>query len=163
MAALDESAVLEVFKLFDPDGSGIKIKEIGTVMRSLGLMTSEDQVRAFMAAATKKDKNFVQFQDFLGYANQAQSMEAASTGDVTKDLQGMKTGLLHFFDKLTPKQLRESPPDTVKIADLKHILSSAGEKMTEEEIEDMAREIRASCKVEDGRVNFDDFVSMLQA
>ena len=34
--------------------------------------------------------------------------------------------------QLTPKQLRESPLSTIKLADLKHVMSSVGEKMTED-------------------------------
>merc|ERR1719436_1731131 len=130
-------------------------------MRSLGLATTEKPLRKYVVEASKKDKQFVQFGDFLGYVREAQKDEAAqTTGDIESEMAGMKTGILHFFDKLNPKQIRESPPDSVKIADIKHILSSVGEKMSEEEIEDMAKEIRNSCKVEDGRVKFDDFVKI---
>ena len=66
MAVPDEE-VQEVFKLFDQDGSGIKIKEIGTVMRSLGLAASEAQLREFRTEAEQKDSAFVQFPDFLSY------------------------------------------------------------------------------------------------
>ncbi|CAE7284104.1 PCM1 [Symbiodinium pilosum] len=147
MAVPDEE-IEEVFKLFDQDGSGIKIKEIGTVMRSLGLAASEAQLREFRVEAEKKDPAFVQFPDFLGYVKRMETVEATKSSDVAKELEGMKVGLLYFFDKLTSKQIRESPPDSIKMADLKHIMSSVGEKMTEEEIEEMAREIRASCKME---------------
>ncbi|CAE7519892.1 PCM1 [Symbiodinium natans] len=161
MAVPDEE-IQEVFKLFDQDGSGIKIKEIGTVMRSLGLAASEAQLREFRAEAEKKDPAFVQFPDFLAYVKRMETVEATKSSDVAKEMEGMKVGLLYFFDKLTTKQIRESPPDSIKMADLKHIMSSVGEKMTEEEIEEMARDVRASCKMEDGRVNFADFVNLLK-
>merc|ERR1711953_1451618 len=132
-------------------------------MRSLGLATTEKQLREYVAEASKKDKNFVQFSDFIGYVREAQKVEASqTTGDIATEMAGMKIGILHFFDKLNSKQIRDSPPDSVKVADIKHILSSVGEKMSEEELEDMAREIRKTCKVEDNRVKFDDFVNMLQ-
>merc|ERR1712176_1723154 len=102
-----------------------KVKEIGTVMRSLGLATTEAQLRVYVSEAVKKDKNFVQFQDFCGFVNQAQKVEAAqSTGDIASEMRGMHLGILHFFDKLNPKQMRDNPPDSVKIADIKHLLSS---------------------------------------
>ncbi|CAE7838565.1 PCM1 [Symbiodinium sp. CCMP2592] len=131
MAVPDEE-IQEVFKLFDQDGSGIKIKEIGTVMRSLGLAASEAQLREFRAEAEKKDPAFVQFPDFLGYVKRTERVEATKSSDVGKEMEGMKVGLLYFFDKLTTKQIRESPPDSIKMADLKHIMSSVGEKMTED-------------------------------
>ena len=84
--------------------------------------------------------------------------QATKSVDVAKEMEGMKVGgwlqlgfspglffffspriflkvqigLLHFFDKLTTKQLRESPLSSIKVADLKHIMSSVGEKMTED-------------------------------
>mmetsp|Transcript_7112 Transcript_7112/g.15342 ORF Transcript_7112/g.15342 Transcript_7112/m.15342 type:complete len:165 (+) Transcript_7112:79-573(+) len=159
--ASDEDEIEEVFRLFDQDGSGAKVKEIGTIMRSLGLGTSEADVQEFMAEAAKKDKNFVQFADFLVFVKRAQSTETDHPVDVAKEMAGMKLGILHFFDKLNPKQIRDSAPDSVKIVDLKHILAAVGEKMSEEEIEEMAREIRTCCKVSDGRVDFSDFVTMI--
>mmetsp|Transcript_56369 Transcript_56369/g.121907 ORF Transcript_56369/g.121907 Transcript_56369/m.121907 type:complete len:165 (-) Transcript_56369:141-635(-) len=159
--ASDESEIQEVFRLFDQDGSGAKIKEIGTIMRSLGLGTSEAQVQEFMSEASQKDKNFVQFADFLAFVKRAETNETDHPVDVAKEMHGMKLGILHFFEKLNPTQIRESPPSTVKISDLKHLLAAVGEKMSEEEIEEMAREIRNTCKVTDGRVDFSDFVNMI--
>lgn len=162
MAVPEQEEIHEVFKLFDQDGSGIKIKEIGTVMRSLGIAASEAQLREFAVEAAKKDGTYVQFPDFMSYVKRAQTVEADKHVDVAKEMQGMKVGLLHFFDKMSQKQIRESPPETVKINDLKHLLSSVGEKMTEEELEEFARELRGSCRIQDGRVDFDDFVKLLQ-
>lgn len=162
MAVPEQEEIHEVFKLFDQDGSGIKIKEIGTVMRSLGIAASEAQLREFAVEAAKKDGTYVQFPDFNSYVKRAQTVEADKHVDVAKEMQGMKVGLLHFFDKMSQKQIRESPPETVKINDLKHLLSSVGEKMTEEELEEFARELRGSCRIQDGRVDFDDFVKLLQ-
>mmetsp|Transcript_9177 Transcript_9177/g.20444 ORF Transcript_9177/g.20444 Transcript_9177/m.20444 type:complete len:166 (+) Transcript_9177:141-638(+) len=158
---IEESEILECFKLFDQEGSGIKVKEIGTVMRSLGLVVTQAQLQEFAKEATAKDQNYVQFADFLAYARRAESSQADKQVDVKKEMPAMKTGMCHFFDKMSKKQMRDAPPDSVKIADLKHMLSAVGEKMSEEEIEEMAKEIRTNCKVNDGRVNFDDFVSML--
>eukprot|EP00933_Yihiella_yeosuensis_P062620 TRINITY_DN655_c1_g1_i2.p1 TRINITY_DN655_c1_g1~~TRINITY_DN655_c1_g1_i2.p1 ORF type:complete len:179 (-),score=44.84 TRINITY_DN655_c1_g1_i2:134-622(-) len=160
--AVPEEEVHEVFKLFDQDGGGIKIKEIGTVMRSLGLAVQEAQLQTFRAEAAQQDPNYVQWALFKEFVKKAETMEASTAVDVVKNTAGLKDGILHFFDKLPSKQIRESPPDNVKIADLKHLLSSCGDKMTEEEIEDMAREIRANCKTQDGRVDFEDFITLLR-
>mmetsp|Transcript_99890 Transcript_99890/g.298348 ORF Transcript_99890/g.298348 Transcript_99890/m.298348 type:complete len:163 (-) Transcript_99890:62-550(-) len=162
MALPEEAEIHEVFKLFDQEGSGIKIKEIGTVMRSLGLSASEAQLREFAAEAAKNGM-YVQFSDFMGYVRRAQTVEAGRSVDFAKEMGGMKTGIMHFFDKLSYKQIQDNPPDMVKVADIKHLLSSVGEKMSEEEIEEMSKEIRNTCKVQDGRVSFNDFVAMLQA
>eukprot|EP00927_Polykrikos_kofoidii_P073944 TRINITY_DN69949_c0_g1_i1.p1 TRINITY_DN69949_c0_g1~~TRINITY_DN69949_c0_g1_i1.p1 ORF type:complete len:167 (+),score=49.84 TRINITY_DN69949_c0_g1_i1:87-587(+) len=161
MASLNEDELKEEFKLFDQDGTGIKLKDLGTVLRSLGLSVPQAQLRNMTEQAVKKDSNFVQFPDFLVYVKQAAAFEEQSSGDFPKEMVGMKTGIHHFFDKMSPKQITAGGNDFVKIADLKHLLSAVGEKMSEEECEDMSREIRNKCSVEDNKVKFDDFVALL--
>ena len=48
-------------------------------------------------------------------------MEANKHVDVAKEMAGMQVGLLHFFDKLSTKQIRDSPLQSIKLADLKHV------------------------------------------
>eukprot|EP00747_Dinoflagellata_sp_TGD_P182759 gnl/TRDRNA2_/TRDRNA2_37132_c0_seq1.p1 gnl/TRDRNA2_/TRDRNA2_37132_c0~~gnl/TRDRNA2_/TRDRNA2_37132_c0_seq1.p1 ORF type:complete len:168 (-),score=57.98 gnl/TRDRNA2_/TRDRNA2_37132_c0_seq1:143-646(-) len=161
---LTEEEIHECYKLFDQEGSGrIKIKEIGTVMRSQGLVCSEELLKEIRAEAQKKDPDGVPFADFLNYVRKAQAVEADKAVDFTKEMQGVRNGMLHFFDKVSTKQIRESPPEYVKIADLKHLLSTIGEKMSEEEIEEMSKEMRTTCTCQDGRVKFEDFVNMLKS
>merc|ERR1711870_146183 len=143
-------------------GSGIKIKEIGTVMRSLGLAPAQAQIKVFMDEAAKKDGTHVGFSDFMSYVKQAKSAEADKNVDFEKEMAGMKQGVSRFYDKLSHKQIRENPPDMLKLADIKHLLSTGGEKLSEEEIEELSKDVRQNCKVEDGRVSFDDFVKLLK-
>eukprot|EP00746_Dinoflagellata_sp_MGD_P016521 gnl/MRDRNA2_/MRDRNA2_137366_c0_seq1.p1 gnl/MRDRNA2_/MRDRNA2_137366_c0~~gnl/MRDRNA2_/MRDRNA2_137366_c0_seq1.p1 ORF type:complete len:194 (+),score=46.24 gnl/MRDRNA2_/MRDRNA2_137366_c0_seq1:80-583(+) len=161
---LDEKEIQECFHLFDQEGTkSIQIKEIGTVMRSLGLAPSEAVLRDIVTEAKKKDSSKVLFTDFLEYVKRVKALESEKSVDAVKELEGMKLGMLHFFDKVSKKKLREDPPTTVKLADLKHLLSSVGEKMSEEEMDEMMKEVRTNCQVQDGRVSFDDFVKLLVA
>eukprot|EP00405_Crypthecodinium_cohnii_P000407 CAMPEP_0194761822 /NCGR_PEP_ID=MMETSP0323_2-20130528/14457_1 /TAXON_ID=2866 ORGANISM="Crypthecodinium cohnii, Strain Seligo" /NCGR_SAMPLE_ID=MMETSP0323_2 /ASSEMBLY_ACC=CAM_ASM_000346 /LENGTH=163 /DNA_ID=CAMNT_0039683729 /DNA_START=86 /DNA_END=577 /DNA_ORIENTATION=+ len=162
MALPNEAEMEEVFKLFDQEGTGIKVKEIGTVMRSLGIAASETQLQDFIKEAAASNTTHVTFQEFVAYCQKCQASEAGKSVNVSEEMQGMKLGIMRFFDKLSPKQIRESPPEDVKIADLKHLLSACGEKMSEEELEEMAKNIRNNCRTTDGRVNFEDFVKLLQ-
>merc|ERR1719162_1575134 len=131
-------------------------------MRSLGIPASEAQLGEFMNEAGASNTTHVKFTEFVGYAKRAQDKEAGKSVNVAQEMAGMKQGMMRFFDKLSPKQMRDTPPDNVKITDLKHLLSACGEKMSEEELEEMAKNIRSNCRVQDGRVNFDDFVKLLQ-
>lgn len=158
-SAVPEEDIREVFKLFDTEGGGIKIKEIGTVMRSLGIACPEAQLREFVAEATKKG-GICPFGDFLGYFRRAEATEVNNPTDVAKEMSGLKAGLHRYYEKMSFKQATESGQDMVKLADLKHVMSIMGEKLSEEEIEEMTRDIRSSCRVEDGRVSFDDFVNL---
>ncbi|CAK0884837.1 unnamed protein product [Prorocentrum cordatum] len=158
-SAVPETEIREVFKLFDSEGGGIKIKEIGTVMRSLGIACPEAMLRVFNEEATKRGST-CSFGDFLAYFRRAEAEEVNNATDVAKEMQGLKTGLNRYYEKMSIKQAKEAGPDMVKLADLKHVMSIMGEKLSEEEVEEMARDIRTTCKVEDGRVSFDDFVNL---
>mmetsp|Transcript_38394 Transcript_38394/g.76108 ORF Transcript_38394/g.76108 Transcript_38394/m.76108 type:complete len:164 (+) Transcript_38394:76-567(+) len=163
MALPSEEEIQEVFNLFNPEGSGIKIKEIGTVMRSLGLASSQAQLSEFATEAAQIDDTFVQFSVFLSFVKRAQTHEASKSVDFEKEMKGLHEGIKHFCDKLTQKQSRETNADMVKISDIKHLLSAVGDKMSEEELEEMSREMRGTCRIQDGRVSFEDFVKMLKS
>lgn len=163
--AVDETEVKETFKLFDQEGGGsIRIREIGTVMRSLGLSPPEAVLTGFRTEARKADEygsDKVEYSMFLGFVKRASELSSKQDADMAKELKGVKTGIHHFIDKIPPKQLRESPPDTVKVADLRHLMATMGEKLSEEELEEFVKDIRASCEVVEGRVNYDEFMKMV--
>merc|ERR1712113_1051360 len=109
------------------------------------------------------DEAYVQFSDFISFVKRAQSHEASKSVDFDKEMKGLHEGIKHFCDKLTQKQSRETNADMVKISDIKHLLSAVGDKMSEEELEEMSREMRASCRIQDGRVSFEDLVRLLKS
>lgn len=164
-AAIDEGEVKEVFKLFDQEGGNtIKIREIGTVMRSLGLSPPEQALKEMRNEARKADTystERVNYDLFLAFVKRAQDLSSKEDVDANKELKGMKMGMLHFMDKIPSKQLHENPPESVKVTDLRHIMATMGEKFSEEELEEFMKDVRANCEVVDGRVNFDEFVKMI--
>merc|ERR1712190_531717 len=93
-------------------------------MRSLGLAAPQAQIKVFMEEAAKKDSAHVGFSDFMTYVKQARSAEAVKNVDFEKEMTGMKEGVSRFYDKLSHKQIRENPPDMLKLADIKHLLST---------------------------------------
>merc|ERR1712187_685985 len=127
-----------------------------------GLSSPQAQLKVFMEEADKKDPTYVSFSSFMAFVKQAQTSEADKKVDFEKEMQGMKEGVSRFYDKLSHKQIREQPPDMLKLADIKHLLSTGGEKLSEEEIEELSKDVRQNCRVEDGRVSFDDFVKLLK-
>lgn len=165
MAQLDEAEVKEVFKLFDQEGGNtIKIREIGTVMRSLGLSPPEAALKEMREEARKADtygSDKVDYEQFQHFVKRAQEMSSKQDSDITKEVGYVKTGMLHFFDKVPAKELREAPPDTVKLTDLRHLMMTMGEKLSEDELEELMKDLRSSCEVVDGRVKFEDFVKMI--
>jgi|LauGreDrversion4_2_1035121.scaffolds.fasta_scaffold351870_2 calmodulin len=56
----------EAFSLFDIDGSGyIQTKELGTVLRSLGIHFTEEEMNDFILKYDSNGDNIIHFKDFL--------------------------------------------------------------------------------------------------
>lgn len=53
--AQQEDSVEEVYKLFDTEGDGVKIRDIGTVLHSLGLSPSSQLLEEIIADAKRRD------------------------------------------------------------------------------------------------------------
>jgi len=100
---MNEDEILETFKLFDQEGSGIKCKDIGTVMRSLGVGAKEKQLKEFITQASQKG-SFVSFPDFMEYVKKAQSALTDDSAVNKEAIQGMQVGILRFFEKMSQKK-----------------------------------------------------------
>lgn len=56
----------EAFSIFDTEGNGyIQTKELGTVLRSLGIYTSEDERNEFIEKYDPNSESIIYFKDFL--------------------------------------------------------------------------------------------------
>ena len=56
----------EAFSLFDPEGNGyIFTKDLGTVLRSLGIHTSDEEKNSFINKYDKTSSGFIYFKNFL--------------------------------------------------------------------------------------------------
>jgi calmodulin len=56
----------EAFSLFDPEGNGyIQTKELGTVLRSLGIHTTDDEKNEFIEKYDPNSESVIYFKDFL--------------------------------------------------------------------------------------------------
>ena len=56
-----EDSVEEVYKLFDTEGDGLRIKDIGTVLHSLGLSPSLQLLEEFVEDAKRRDGEWEAF------------------------------------------------------------------------------------------------------
>lgn len=56
----------EAFSLFDPEGQGhIQTKELGTVLRSLGIHTTDEEKNEFIEKYDPNSESVIYFKDFL--------------------------------------------------------------------------------------------------
>jgi calmodulin len=136
----------EAFALFDKDGDGIvTIQELGTVMRSLGQNPTEAELQDIII-----------------------QVDGTGTLDGTLDLS-------EFLD-LMARRIKDTEPgeelrDAFKVfdtdgngfispAELRHVMASQGDPVTDEEVEDMIRQADTDG---DGQVNYAEFVKMVMA
>ncbi|NXO02422.1 CALMS protein, partial [Rhinopomastus cyanomelas] len=132
----------EAFSLFDRDGDGcITTKELGTVMRSLGQNPTEAELRDMVGEVNADGSGTVDFAEFL-------SLMARKMRDTDSEEEIREA--FRVFDK--------DGNGYISAAELRHVMTNLGEKLTDEEVDEMIKE--ADCN-SDGQVNYEEFVRMM--
>jgi len=135
--ASEEDKWKEAFGLFDRDGDGkISSSELGTVMRALGQNPTEAEVKEIVKGVGSDAVDFNRFKDVM-HKNR-------------KDVDAEKEMREAFkvFDK--------DGKGVVQTSELRAVLTSMGEKLSEEEVDGI---IKATDK--DGKIYLEDFISTL--
>eukprot|EP00741_Cyanophora_paradoxa_P003358 tig00000692_g3264.t1 len=134
----------EAFSLFDRDGDGcITPKELGTVMRSLGQTPTEAELNELINELQAEGTTLIDFANFLTIMSK-KSKEPYSTEEIMDAFR--------VFDK--------EGSGYITTVELRHIMTNLGEKLTDEEVDEMIREADVSG---DGKVNYADFVNLLMS
>lgn len=136
----------DAFLLFDTRGDGmIQVGQVGDVLRALGQNPTESEVkRLVQSTCQNKPESRVPFDVFLPM------MQAVSSKKITDTVEDFVEGLRHF-DK--------DGNGRISAAELRHLLTSLGEKMSEEEVEQLIHGQEDS----QGNINYEDFVKMVLA
>jgi len=136
----------EVFMLFDTRGDRmIEVHQVGDVLRALGQNPTESEVkRLVQSTCQKKSEGRVTFDVFLPM------MQAVTSKPCSDTVDDFVEGLRHF-DK--------AGDGRISAAELRHLLCSLGEKMSEEEVEQLIHGQEDS----QGNVNYEEFVKMVLA
>jgi len=130
----------EAFNLFDKNGDGtITPKQLGTAMRSFGQNPTDDQLRDMTNEVDCDGNGTIDFPEFLVMM----SRQMRESEDEIKEA-------FKVFDK--------DGTGSISAAELRHVMSNLGEKLTDAEIEEMVREADVNG---DGQVNYDQFVQMM--
>merc|ERR1719375_927852 len=134
----------EAFSLFDIDGDGtITTKELGTVMRSLGQNPSEAELQDMINEVDEDKNGTIDFQEFL--VMMSKKMKDTDAEEEIKEA-------FKVFDK--------DGNGFISAAELRHVMTNLGEKLTDEEVDEMIREADVDG---DGQINYDEFVKMMMA
>ncbi|KAM8937810.1 LOW QUALITY PROTEIN: calmodulin-A-like [Lycaon pictus] len=146
MADLEEQTAefKEAFSLFDKDGDGtITTKELGTVMRFLGENPTEAELQDMINGVDADGNGTIDFPEFL-------TMMARKMKDTDSEEEIREA--FHVFDK--------DGNGYISAAELCHVMTNLGEKLTDEEVDEMIREADIHG---DGQVNYEECVQMMTA
>jgi len=137
----------EVFQLFDTKGDGlIQVSQVGDVLRALGQNPTEGDVKK-LVQSTKSGggpDSRVTFETFLPL------LQAVSSKKITDTVDDFVEGLRHFDKEGNGR---------ISAIELRHLLTGLGEKMSEEEVEQLIHGKEDS----QGNINYEEFVKMVLA
>ncbi|KAL6008111.1 putative calcium-binding protein cml13 [Asimina triloba] len=136
------ASMKEAFSLFDDDGDGrIAPSELGILMRSLGGNPTQAQLKEIVAQE-----------------------KLTSPFDFPRFLDLMKK---HLKPEPFDRQLREAfkvldkdATGYVAVSELRHVLTSIGEKLEPAEFDEWIREVEVGS---DGRIRYEDFIVRMVA
>jgi len=132
----------QAFAAFDKDGNGeITSEELGEMMRSLGLEPSETELQDIINEVDLDSTGSIDFDEFV-------TMMAKRVPKVDAE-----TELRQAF-----KVFDRDGSGTIDTEELRHVMKSLGENLTDEQIDEMIRE---ADKDGDGTVDYNEFVQLL--
>eukprot|EP00029_Vermamoeba_vermiformis_P008772 TRINITY_DN4198_c0_g1_i1.p1 TRINITY_DN4198_c0_g1~~TRINITY_DN4198_c0_g1_i1.p1 ORF type:complete len:151 (+),score=59.10 TRINITY_DN4198_c0_g1_i1:27-455(+) len=127
----------EAFSLFDKDGDGhISSDELGTVMRALGQSPTQAEVQEIIKEVGAESIDFAQFSTVM--------QKHKKTTDPDKELREA----FKVFDK--------EGKGVISTSEMKTVLTSMGEKLSEEEVDGI---LQSADK--DGKIHLDEFIELL--
>ncbi|OVA13788.1 EF-hand domain [Macleaya cordata] len=134
---------LEASKLPLEDKSCITTKELGTVMRSLGQNPTEAELQDMINEVDADGNGTIDFPEFLNLM--ARKMKDTDSEEELKEA-------FRVFDK--------DQNGFISAAELRHVMTNLGEKLTDEEVDEMIREADVDG---DGQINYEEFVKVMMA
>ncbi|CAI7733445.1 unnamed protein product [Closterium sp. NIES-54] len=121
----------------------ITTKELGTVMRSLGQNPTEAELQDMINEVDADGNGTIDFPEFLNLM--ARKMKDTDSEEELKEA-------FKVFDK--------DQNGFISAQELRHVMTNLGEKLTDEEVDEMIREADVDG---DGQVNYEEFVKMMMA
>ncbi|EXC17872.1 putative calcium-binding protein CML13 [Morus notabilis] len=142
LSADQVSSMKEAFTLFDTDGDGrIAPSELGILMRSLGGNPTQAQLKSIIVEENLSAPfDFPRFLDLMAKHMKPEPFDR-QLRDAFKVLDKDATGF-------------------VSVAELRHILTSIGEKLEPAEFDEWIREVDVGS---DGKIRYEDFIARMVA
>ncbi|CAD5112518.1 DgyrCDS1730 [Dimorphilus gyrociliatus] len=136
--------IQEVFSFFDKDGDGcITTRELGPVLRSLGHNPADSEINRLLEEFDEDGSGTLDFTEFLTLMVRVPKEEGT---------QGLTEEAFQVFDKENNGQ--------ISVAELRHIMTNMGEKLTDEEVDEM---IEFAEPDNNGEINYIEFIKNMLA
>jgi len=130
------------FAIYDLDGDGrITMRELGSVMRALGHNPTEAKILTFINTVDTDQSGSIDFQEFC---------ELMSTKMREMDTEADIIDAFRVFDV--------EGKGYITAYELRHVMTNLGEKLTDEEVNEMVSEADSDG---DGVINYTDFVKIM--
>merc|ERR1719229_1171701 len=117
--------------------------ELGTVLAALGQNPTADEVQDMINEIDANGNGSIEFPEFL-------SLMARKFADT--DVEEQLLAAFKVFDR--------DGNGLISAAELRHVMTNLGEKLTDEEVDEMIREADVDG---DGHINYEEFVRMMMA
>ena len=132
----------DLFYLIDNDKSGyIDIQELADIMKALGLTPNQAELIGIIEEVDKDHSGKIELKEFLDLFSRK-----IKNPDTEEDL-------IETF-----KKFDTDGNGLITAKELRHVMATLGENMTEEEADEMIRE---ADKDEDGYINYQEFVKIM--
>ena len=137
-------AYQDAFEMFDKDKDGaITARELGNMMRSIGQNPTDEEVMAMIKEVDLNSDGKIELDEFM-------TLMARNSPDTQTEDEVINA--FRVFDK--------EGNGLIATAELKHIMMTIGDKMTEAEADEMIHEADID---DDGVINYEEFVRMMMA
>ena len=134
----------KAFNLFDKDGDGsISIKELGEVLHSLGQKSTKSELKNMLKEVDADGNGEIDFPEFL--IMMSKHIEDTNGEETLRDA-------FRLFDK--------DGNGYISAAELRNVMTNLGEKLTDDEIDEMVKEADTDG---DGEINFEEFSTMMSS
>ncbi|CAL9124399.1 unnamed protein product [Musa acuminata var. zebrina] len=150
----------EAFCLFDKDGDGcITLEELGTVIKSLGQNPSEEELHEMIREVDSDGNGTIEFGEFLNLmSRKVKSFEYG--GQFDRSCSSLQETNVEEELKEAFKVFDKDQNGYISASELRNVMMNLGEKLTDEEVDQMIREADLDG---DGQVNYEEFVRMMMA
>ncbi|XP_044250816.1 calmodulin-1 [Drosophila takahashii] len=138
----EQDLLKQTFRILDKENEGaITSKELGVVIRALGRQPNESEVQSMINEVDSDGNGSISAEEFYGVI--LRKMRDTSKEDELRDS-------FRVFDK--------ENNGYISTTELRAVFMALGEKLGEDELEEMIREYDID---QDNHINFEEFVNMM--